>query len=279
MRLLALNAYRALGIPGVRYLKPELLYSRLDEVRAADWVLFPEYWQVNSLIYPLRKRIFPNPASYHLGHDKIEMTRAFWSACPEHVPQTLILASGETAMDEILDQLDLPLVAKEPRNSRGQGVFLIETRSALRDYIARHEVLYLQERLPIQRDLRVVWVGDRVIAAYWRIAPEGGFHNNVAQGGSISFEDVPETALQLVERVARQLGVNHAGFDLAEVAGHYYFLEFNTMFGNEALNQRGIQVGRHIYEYLLSQPQTPPVVPPNHPPSQPPVHPPLLRAS
>jgi len=271
MRLLTLNAYRALGIPGVRYLKPELLFSRLDEVREADWVLFPEYWQVNSLVYALKKRIFPNPAAYHLGHDKIEMTRAFWTVCPAHTPQTLILGRSDSALEQILDQLSLPLVAKEPRNSRGLGVFLIETRGALRDYIAANEVLYLQEYLPIRRDLRVVWVGDRVIAAYWRIAPEGGFHNNVAQGGSISFDDVPEAALAVVERIARALGVDHAGFDLAEVDGHYYVLEFNTMFGNEALNRQGIAVGRHIHEYLLGQPQTPPADPPNQPPNQPPL--------
>jgi ribosomal protein S6--L-glutamate ligase len=269
VRLVTLNAYRALGIPGARYIKPESLYGQLDEIRSADWVLFPEYWQVNSLIYALKRRIFPNAAAYHLGHDKVEMTRAFWSVCPVHTPQTLILASGEGAVEEALEQLTFPMVAKEPRNSRGNGVFLLETRSALREFAAKNPVLYLQEYLPIRRDLRVVWVGDRVIAAYWRSAAEGSFHNNVAQGGSISFENVPPQALALVERVARELGVDHAGFDLAEVDGHFYFLEFNTLFGNEALNRQGIPIARHIHEYLLGQPQTPPVAPPQ---------PPLLRA-
>lgn len=270
MRLVSLNAYRALGIPGARYVRPESLFSQLDLVRAADWVLFPEYWQVNTLTYALKRRIFPNPATYHLGHDKIEQTRAFWSVCPANVPQTLILPSTEASLNEALEQLTFPLVAKDPRNSRGNGVFLIECRSALRDFAARTEVLYLQEYLPIRRDLRVVWIGDQVVAGYWRVAAEGAFHNNVAQGGEIVFDDVPAGALALVTRVARELGVNHAGFDVAELDGHFYFLEFNTLFGNEALNRRGIPVGRHIYEYLLAQPQTPPVEPEN---------PPVLRAS
>lgn len=269
MRLVSLNAYRALGIPGVSYVKPEALYSQLDTIRQADWVLFPEYWQVNSLTYALKRRIFPNAASYHLGHDKVEMTRAFWTVCPAHVPQTLILPSTDSALEQALEQLSFPVVAKDPRNSMGRGVFLLETRRQLRDYAAGQPVLYLQEYLPIRRDLRVVWIGDRVVAAYWRVAAEGAFHNNVAQGGRIEFGDVPDGALQLVTRTARELGVDHAGFDVAEVDGHYYLLEFNTLFGNEALNRQGIPVGRIIYEYLLSQPQTPPIRPED---------PPLLRA-
>lgn len=269
MRLLTLNAYRALGIPGVSYLKPNALFANLETVRQADWVLFPESWQVNALTYALKKRIFPNAASYHLGHDKVEMTRAFWSVCPTHVPHTLILPSSESGIEEALEQLSFPLVAKEPRNSMGNGVFLLEDRRQLREFAARMPLLYLQEYLPIRRDLRAVWVGRQVIAAYWRVGADGAFHNNVARGGSVDFDNVPPAALDLVGRVATELGVDHAGFDIAELDGHYYLLEFNTLFGNDALNRRGVPLARHIYEYLLSLPQTPPVQPED---------PPLLRA-
>lgn len=262
--------YRALGIPGVRYIKPELALQQLDELRQADWILFPEHWQVNTLTYALKKRLFPNPATYHLGYDKIEMTRAFQSIAPAHVPQTLILPSSDYDSESV-GELGFPLVAKEPRNSMGKGVFLIEDRRALREFAARNSVLYLQEYLPITRDLRVVYVGRRAIAAYWRIAAPGTFHNNVARGGSISFDDVPAAAIALVEKLAAELGINHAGFDLAEVDGHFYLLEFNILFGNEALNQRGISVARHIWEYLQSEDATPPVEP--TPPIMPPIRP------
>lgn len=107
----------------------------------------------------------------------------------------------------------------------------------------------------------MVWVGDRVLAAYWRIAPQGGFHNNLALGARTSFDDIPEAAPALVERVARALGVDHAGFDLAVVEGHLYLLEFNTLFGNEALRMRGIRLGEAILDYLhrrSSAPRNPP---------------------
>ena len=62
-------------------------------------------------------------------------------------------------------------------------------------YVDNNEVLYIQEKLPIDRDLRIVYVGDRVVASYWRIAAEGSFHNNIAKGGSYDFGNIPSGAV------------------------------------------------------------------------------------
>ena len=259
MRLITFNPYRSIGVPQSRYIKPEHIFRHSDEVKDADWILYPDYWQVNSLVYGWKKRIFPNINTYHLGHDKVEMTRAFWAVCPEHVPYTQILASTEVNIETVLEEFFFPFVAKEVRNSMGQGVYLIENKRQFLEYAENNDVLYVQEYLPIDRDLRVVYLGDKVISAYWRIGAEGEFHNNVARGGSISFANIPDEAIRLVERVARTLDINHAGFDLVQVGGKYYFLEFNPMFGNQALVQQNIPVGKLIYEYLnrLNSPEGP----------------------
>lgn len=249
MRLVSFNPFRSLDIEGISYLKPELMFRHRDIIAAADWILFPEYWQVNALYYGLRKSLFPSVATYHLGHDKIEMTRAFWSLFPQHVPETRILGSGERAIEEVLDAFTFPFVLKEPRNSMGQGVYLVDNRTAFREHAARLPVLYVQEYLPIHRDLRVVYVGDRVVTAYWRCGTHD-FRNNLAQGGEASFDAVPPEPLELVERVARALDIDHAGFDLAEVDGHWYLFEFNLLFGNQALTANGIRTGALILDYL-----------------------------
>ena len=261
MRLITFDALRCLDIAGVRYLKPELMFRHRDDIQAADWILFPDYWQVNSLVYGLRKRIFPSVGSYHLGHDKIEMTRAFWSLCPEQVPQTVILPATPAAVDQVLDNFAFPFVAKEVRNSMGRGVHLIESRSEFTAYCRANQILYVQEYLPIRRDLRVVYVGEQVIGAYWRRGADGEFRNNVARGAEINFDDVPVAAIELVQRVARGLNIDHAGFDVAEVDGHFYLLEFNTLFGTAGLSRRNVSVGRHILDYLernTPQPTRPP---------------------
>lgn len=251
MNRISFDPLRTLGMPRLTHIKPEHMYRHLEQIRAADRLLFPAYWQLNTLHYALGRRIFPSPATYHLGHSKIEMTRALRTVCPHNVPETWIGAATPAQLEEALDTLSLPLVAKEVRSARGEGVFLIDSRAALQEYARRNEVLYLQEYLPIERDLRIVQVGDRVVSAYWRRAAPGVFHTNIARGGTVSFDGVPAAAIALVEHVARRLGIDHAGFDVAEVQGRFYILEFNPLFGLEALNRRGIRIGPLIDDYLL----------------------------
>jgi ribosomal protein S6--L-glutamate ligase len=261
MRLISFDTLRTLDIPGVKSLKPEEWFRAKEDVKAADWILFPEYWQVNPLVYAWKKRIFPSVSSFHLGHDKVEMTRAFESVCQAHVPLTRIMPAAEYAEQRILDEFSFPLVAKEVRNSMGRGVHLIHNRRELRQYIASNPVLYVQEYLPITRDLRVVVVGNRAVATYWRQAADGRFHNNVAQGATVSFDGVPDAAVSLVEGVANELGIDHAGFDVAEVDGWFYLFEFNVRFGTQALHSRGIRVGPLILRVLRDRTPSHPVQP------------------
>lgn len=250
MKIISFNAYLSLGIPGAVYLKPESFYNCLEEIKQADLILFPEYWQVNTLVYGLKKPIFPSINSYHLGHDKVEMTRVLQAVFPQHIPHTRIMAGKPEAVEEIEEEFYYPLVAKEIRNSMGQGVFLIENQAQLRNYISRNRVLYIQEQLPVDRDLRVVYVGDRVLTAYWRIAAEGRFHNNIARGATYSFANIPSAAIDLVSRIAGTLGINHAGFDVAVVDDQYYIFEFNVMFGNDVINHNNIPLRETIQQYV-----------------------------
>lgn len=267
MQLISFDSLRTWDIPNLQRVKPEAWQSALAQIRSADWLLFPEYWQVNFLVHALHKRIFPSVSSYYLGYSKAEMTYAFQAVCPAHVPETWVVPRTESATSDVLDAFSLPFVAKEVRSARGQGVHLIETQADWHRYAAANSVLYVQEYLPLTRDLRVVVVGREVVAAYWRIAPPGGFHNNVARGGMIAFEGVPETAVSLVQNVAAELNLDHAGFDVAVVDDYPYLLEFNMRFGNEALRQQGIKLGPHILAYLRSQMEAAPPPPPATPAS------------
>lgn len=249
MRLISFDPFRSLRIPGVTVIKPEHWLAHRDALRAADWVLFPEFWQLDALQYALGCRIFPSPATFRLGHDKIAMTRALDAAFPAWTPFTLIRSNTPAAREEILDLLPFPFVAKLPRESMGRGVKLIEDRGAYAAWCADKDVLYVQEYLPIARDLRVVWVGDAVVTAYWREGVDG-FLNNVAQGGHVDFDDIPAGAIDAVAAVARGLGIDHAGFDIAWVDGHPFVLEFNVRFGNQALTRRGIRADEHIHAWL-----------------------------
>ncbi len=253
LKIVSFDPLRSFNIPNVRTIKAENWLASKTEIQSADWIIYPEYWQVNSLVYGFKKSIFPNISSFHLGHNKIEMTRILQAVFPEHVPYTLILPNTPSSVEQILDEFAFPIVGKAVKSSMGQGVYLIKNRKDLRAYTNMHEVLYIQEYLPITRDLRVVQVGSNAISAYWREASDGQFHNNVAQGGMVNFNNIPPDVFGFVETVSTALGIDHAGFDIAIVDNHFYILEFNIRFGTQGLAKQGIPLHQHIYDYLLEQ--------------------------
>lgn len=250
MNIISFDALRTLHLPNVRYIKPERMFAHLDEIRDADWILFPEYWQINALVHGLKKRIFPSLATYMIGHDKVEMTRAFMTVIPGNHPYTEIAANTPTEADRLLDRMYYPFVAKVPKSSMGNGVFLIDNPVQWQEYCQRSDVLYVQEYLPIDRDLRIVWVGGKVIGGYWRLQAEKGFYNNISQGGQVEVSLVPKEAMELVEHVATSLDINHGGFDVAMVGSVPYMIEFNRMFGNQGIPNLQQNSDSAILEYL-----------------------------
>lgn len=257
VKFVTFNPFRTIGIDDVTYIKPENSMKEIDKILEADVLLFPEYWQVNTLVYGLKKRIFPSIETYHIGHTKVEQTRVMQGVFPEHVPYTLIKGCAADMERDIFDHMPFPFVAKEIRNSMGQGVYLIHNEQDFIDYAKRNDVWYVQEYLPITKDLRIVWVGNKVIEAYWRINQGHEFLTNVSQGGIISYDHIPSEAIQLVEKVATTLGIDHAGFDFAQVGDKLYFFEFNVMFGNQGIRNK--QYTDAILEYLYGY--TPFIVP------------------
>lgn len=261
MEWISFDPFRTRGLPHTRHLKAEHFYQELDSVRAAEWVLFPEHWQVNALTFGLKARIFPGYASYQLGIDKIEMTRAFLSVKPDNVPETLIRANTDAIAEEVWDRMTLPFVAKLPKSAQGRGVWLIQDRADWRKYLSGTPVLYVQEYLPCDRDVRVVIVGDKVVTSYWRLQSANGFHNNVARGGFIDHKAVPAAAIELALSTARALDIDHAGFDIVMVGDRPYLLEFNRLFGNQGIAAATLQ--EHMLAWLLRhRPTHPDVTPP-----------------
>lgn len=253
MNIISFDALRTLHLPNARYIKPESMYDHLEEIKQADWLLFPQYWQLTALVYGLRKRIFPSLASYMIGHNKIEMTRTFRTIAPLHHPYTIIAANTPYEADKVWDTMPTPFVAKIPKSSMGDGVFLIETLGQWKDYASKATELYVQEYLPIDRDLRIIWVGSDIVSGYWRLQSDNGFHNNISQGGQVEVSLIPKEAQDLVTYIATSLDINHAGFDIAMVGSHPYIIEMNRIFGNQGLSTIQSDVNDKLLSYLNEQ--------------------------
>jgi len=199
-------------------------------VREAETVYYPGPLYEN-VLRTVGKRIHPRNSCHFVGN-KIRQTDLFVMLGISH-PKTRIYY-GRNRVERILVDFRYPFIAKTPvGSSMGKGVYLVTGPDELDAYLDRHLPAYIQEYLPIDKDLRVVVIKGRVIHAYWRIRAEGEFRNNVSRGGSISFENIPGEAVAFARESALKCGFDDVGLDVCFAHGRYYVLEANMVFGFE----------------------------------------------
>jgi ribosomal protein S6--L-glutamate ligase len=185
------------------------------------------------------KRTFPTYHTYKFAQDKIKQTALFRLLDIPH-PRTHIFY-GDRQKSKIRNHFQFPFIGKIPRGSAlGRGVYLICNEQELADYVQLTHAAYIQEYLEIDRDLRVVIMGNRIIHAYWRIASEGNFRTNLAQGGEISFDNISEEALDLAFNTAKQCRFDDVGLDICFAGNKYWVLEANMKYGKEGFKKAGI---------------------------------------
>ncbi|MGB2928974.1 MAG: RimK family alpha-L-glutamate ligase [Desulfobacterales bacterium] len=215
-------------------------YSRkeADLIRKAEKIYYPTTFYAE-LLDAMGKKTFPSYHNYKCVQDKIKQTALFNLLEIPH-PRTRVFY-GKRQKNSICDHFKFPFIAKIPRGSAmGRGVYLIRSQKDLDSYIRLSNVAYIQEYLPSDRDIRVVIIGDRVVHAYWRIAPSGEFRSNVAVGASISLDPVPKNALDLALDTARRCRWDDVGIDIIEHDKNLYVLEANMKFGKEGFRKAGI---------------------------------------
>lgn len=212
--------------------------EELTVIRKAAKIYFPTRLLAEPLA-ALGKNLFPSIQTYRFCGDKILQTHLFQVAGMP-VPRTGIYY-GPRQQSRIMDDFSPPFIAKVPRgSSRGLGVFLIHDQAQLFAFLRPHEPAYIQEYLPIARDLRVVILGQRIVHAYWREAESGDFRTNVTQGGRISLSNIPKAALDLARNAAGKCRFDHVGLDLCEYQTRWYLLEANMIFGLEGFAAAGL---------------------------------------
>ena len=192
---------------------------------------------------------FPSYHTYKCVQDKIRQTALFELLQIPH-PRTHFYY-GKRQKQKITDEFEFPFIGKIPRGSAmGRGVYLIRNADELQDYLSLTETAYIQTYLPIDRDIRIVVIGDRVVHSYWRVALSGEFRSNVALGGKVVLDPVPNEALALAQQVALQCRWDDVGIDICRYNGEYYVLEANMKYGKEGFRKAGIDYIRLMEQMI-----------------------------
>ena len=219
-----------------------------DLIRRAAKIYYPTTFYAE-LFDAMGKKTFPSYHTYKCVQDKIKQTALFDLLEIPH-PRTRVFY-GKRQQKKICDYFEFPFIAKIPRGSAmGRGVYLIRNQNDLDAYCNLTPTAYIQEYLPIDRDVRVVVVGNQVAHAYWRIALAGEYRSNVALGATISFDPVSRDILDLALDTAQRCRWDDVGIDIVKHDGRLFILEANMKYGKEGFRAAGIDYIRFMEKMI-----------------------------
>ncbi|MEF8780642.1 MAG: RimK/LysX family protein [Haloferacaceae archaeon] len=180
-------------------------------------------------------------------------TLADWNV---RVPDALLALSNER-LNQDRERFGDVGVYKTAIGTHGGGTWKVDLTERVNPKVGNRQA-FLQELIDRDderhRDLRVYVVGDRIVGAMYRYAPEGDWRTNVALGGAVEdASDMPEEAAETALYAAEVIGLDYAGVDLVEGYDGWYVLEVNPTAGFKGLfeatgSSPAPYIGRHAIE-------------------------------
>jgi RimK family alpha-L-glutamate ligase len=155
------------------------------------------------------------------------------------IPDALLALSGER-LNENRDRFGEEVVYKTAIGTHGGGTWKIDADEPVNPMVGSRQAFlqeFLEHDAERHRDLRVYVVGEKIVGAMNRYAPEGDWRTNVALGGDV--EDATEKLTDEIETIAKratdEIGLDYAGVDIIEGEDGYYVLEVNPTAGFKGL--------------------------------------------
>jgi len=177
-------------------------------------------------------------------------------------PKTIMAFTPETAL-KALDTLGYPAVLKPVVGSWGRLVALIKERESAQAVIeAREEIknallhlYYVQEfveRPP--RDIRVIIIGDEVVAASYRYPPAGDWRTNVARGGISKPCPITQELKQLALKASEAVGGGVVAVDCMEGPDGFLVHEVNGTIEFRGISSTtDIDIAKKILDYAIGE--------------------------
>ena len=169
-------------------------------------------------------------------------------------------ASHTMDIEGVIEKVgSVPLVMKLLQGTQGQGIVLAETRKAAESVMSAFRQLeadiLVQEFIKESSgtDIRALGVGDNVVAAMRRIAPEEEFRSNVHRGGRTEQIILNQEEEKIAVEAASVLGLRIAGVDLMRSKRGPLVLEVNSSPGLEGIEaSSGVDVAGNIVRFIES---------------------------
>ncbi|MFO7806951.1 MAG: RimK family alpha-L-glutamate ligase [Candidatus Moraniibacteriota bacterium] len=155
-------------------------------------------------------------------------------------------------------KINFPVIAKPLEGSSGRGIFKLKNLNELNSFFkdeyesAHYEI---QEYYEIKSDLRVLFLGGKILGVMERIPAKGKWITNYSAGGSVDKGNCDSEIKQITKKVVEKTGLSYAGVDILKDDKQLRVIEINEFAQFEGFERAfpEINVGEKIIKYIEQQ--------------------------
>lgn len=199
-----------------------------------------------------------NAVSIEISRDKLLTAQTLIGHVPH--PETLPL-TPETDLDRVRDLLGDLVIVKPARGTQGSGVELLD-RCGLKSFHNRLSTFGANPTMLVQRyvqsshgrDIRVLVLAGRAMAAMQRQSCDGSVTANASKGGQVTRLDMTSEMADIATKTCRRLHLHSAGVDLLHTPDGFTVCEANSSPGFKALQKchPALDIAREMLQSVLA---------------------------
>ncbi|WP_298995931.1 RimK family alpha-L-glutamate ligase [Flagellimonas sp. S174] len=173
------------------------------------------------------------------------------------IPQTLFSINPDNIEEQIRMLGGPPVIIKLQEGTHGLGVILAETKKSAKSII---DTLYkMDTSILLQQfieeaegeDIRLIVVGDKVVASMKRKSDMDEFRSNVHRGADTEAIQPTSKEIHIALNATKYLGLGVAGVDLIRSKKGPLLLEVNASPGLKGIEAAtNVNVAKHIIQYV-----------------------------
>jgi [lysine-biosynthesis-protein LysW]--L-2-aminoadipate ligase len=176
------------------------------------------------------------------------------------VPKTYLSFERETAL-KALKELGYPSILKPTIGSWGRLIAILKDNDSAESILEDREhmfpiyqIYYIQEKVKRPpRDIRAFVIGDKVVAAIYRISAEGVWKTNTARGGRAENYPVTSELEDICLKAAAAIGEGIFGVDLMETPDGLVVHEVNnTVEFRNSVPATGVDIPSLMIDFLMT---------------------------